>query len=356
MKNGLVVMTALPPTEGHKFLIDFAKSFMNRFDKGFLCVLVNGRSFEPLSSFDRSRALFMATKDEDIFYSTDTFIITDFNDDTAPQKPSSENDPDFWNYWKNLINMKFPNINFDYVFASETYGIKLAETLGAKFIPCDINREVMDVSGTKVRSDPLRYFDKMLPLIQSKYQKVVTMFGPESVGKSTMTRMVFNGDPDVKVTRLPEWARGYLEAVGPEITDEKMMNIVYGQFALQRTAYFKMKKTPFILQDTDLLSTLGYYRLWNGNPPPECERLFQLTKSDLYILMNDKIPFEADPLRYGGDRRESDNGFWRELLQEYKCNYYEVKNTLMLPQTYEIEGVLRDLFYDSCKLPEFMRE
>ena len=355
MKSGLVLMTALPPTEGHKFLIDFAKSFMDTIDTGFLCVLINGRSFEPLLSFDRTRALFMSTKDDTNFLSNE-ICITYYDDDNAPQKPSSENDPDFWNYWKNLINMKFPKIKFDYVFASETYGIKLAETLGSTFIPCDINREVMNVSGTMVRNDPLRYFDKMLPVIQSKYQKVVTMFGPESVGKSTMTKMVFLGDPDVKVTRLPEWARGYLEAGGPEITDEKMLNIVYGQFALQRTAYFEIKKTSFILQDTDLLSTIGYYKLWSGNHPLECEHLFRLTKSDLYILMNDKIPFQSDPLRYGGDKRESDNGFWKELLQEYKCEYYEVKNTKMMSQTYEIEEVCRDLFYKTCKLSEFVRE
>ena len=104
-----------------------------------------------------------------------------------------------------------------------------------------------------------------------------------------------------------------------------MERIISGQYAAQVTAYYKTKLNPFVIQDTDLLSTLGYYKLWSGKWPKKCEHLFNATRSDFYIIMNDQIPFEPDPLRYGGNKRESDNSFWKELLLQFNCSFYEVK-------------------------------
>lgn len=352
MKHALILMTALPPTIGHKALINFAYQFMvekHHFHDEFrLHVLINSRSFEPLSGKERLQAF----QNEFINNHLVKFYLCE-NDD-VPQNP--EDHPNFWFLWKNLITKYTDGIQFfDYVFASEKYGIKLAETLDAKFIPYDMNREIIKVSGTSVRSNTILRFNKMLPLIKNKYQRVVTFFGQESVGKTTMTNKVFGDDEGVGVTRIPEYARPYLETLGSEVTDEKMLDIVYGQNAIQNLARRNLDN-PFIFQDTDLLSTLGYYKLWKGSWPKECEKLFKRSKSDIYILMNDNIPFEPDQLRYGGDKRESTMWFWKDLLEDFGCKYYEVKETNLEKQIDEIENVLYDLFYENCKLREFTRE
>lgn len=71
--------------------------------------------------------------------------------------------------------------------------------------------------------------------------------------------------------------------------------------------------------------------------------------------MNDQIPFTPDLLRYGKDKRESNNDFWKELLIKFDCKYYEVKSLNHYDQVYEIEDEVNKLFYETCKLGTFER-
>jgi len=43
--------------------------------------------------------------------------------------------------------------------------------------------------------------------------------------------------------------------------------------------------------------------------------------ADHYLLLKDNVPFVPDPLRYGGDKRESNMAFWECLLKEHKASY-----------------------------------
>lgn len=340
--TGLVLMTALPPTYGHKALIDFARNFMVQIG-GKVEVILNSRSIEPLDGRIRWQAL------DDQYQDDYNVWIRHCNEDSVPQNPSDH--PDFWNIWKTLIE-KNVDQKVTHVFTSETYGIELAKTLDATFIPFDIDRTMVEIKATRVRNDPLDNFDYMLPGIQDHYRKTITLFGPESCGKTTLTNASFF---DWEAVKVPEWARTYLELVGPEITDEKMLNIVYGQYAAQMVAKTITGK-PFIVQDTDLLSTLGYYKLWKGSWPSVVEDLFMQSKSDLYVLMNDKIPFTPDPLRYGGDHRETNNQFWIDLLEQFDCNYYVVSNEVMALQSMEIKEKACECFFKTFTLNNFKRE
>lgn len=210
MKTGLILMTALPPTLGHKYLIDFAKEFLNSISYGnALYVVINARPHEPLKGEERVPALREACPEAIICLHEDMF---------APQFPDGSDE--FWNYWAEIPKKIWGNAHFDYVFASEDYGKELAHRIGAEFVICDKYRTTLKTSGTAIRTDILENFDYILPKIQRKYRKIITIFGPESVGKTTITNNIFKYAP-FKVTRVAEWARGYLETVGPEITDEK---------------------------------------------------------------------------------------------------------------------------------------
>ena len=346
---GLVLMTALPPTHGHRSLIEFAHNFMAQIG-GSVNVLINSRSFEPISGHKRLYAL--ENEFNEIYYNNIGFYLCEKDD--VPQLPHHHDD--FWNVWKNIITQYTHNDNYTHIFASEPYGIEVAKLFDAKFIPYDMHRSAVFSRGTSVRNFPAYHFNDMLPSIQIDCRKITTFFGQESVGKSTMTGLVFKHDDLYKVTRVPEWARDYLEQNGPEINDEKMETIIEGQYALQITAS-KIPNKHFILQDTDLLSTLGYYKLWKGSWPNRVEELFKISKSNLYILMNDKIPFEPDILRYGKNKRESEYSFWKQLLEDFDCNYYEVKSVDKNEQVIEIESVLDKLFLDGIMpLTNFKRE
>ncbi len=330
MSNSIVLMTALVPTLGHKYLIDYAKNLLEKYtDK--VHVIIGTLEREPIDGLKR----FNAIKDT---YANDNRVIVHHLSRDVPQEP--EEHPDFWNVWKNIV-LEFVDVKSeDYFVASELYGIDMANVLGCKFMPCNRYRETVPIKGTTVRQNLMNNFEFILPEFQKYIRKTVTIFGAESCGKTTMTKYL---SEKMNGWFVPEWAREYLETVGSEVTDERMRDIIYGQTALQKTAKCDLKNKPFVFQDTDLFSTVGYYKLWGGGTDHDldlCEYNAKLLKSDLYIVMNDQIPFEEDPLRYGGNKRESGMNFWINLLQEFELPYYIVKNTEINKQRIELENML----------------
>lgn len=313
MPDAIVLMTALVPTVGHKYLIDYAKNLVGI--NGVAHVIVGTMDREPVKGTERYFALAGT-------YSGNSNVEFHHLHRDLPQDPSEH--PDFWTVWRDVVR-EFVDVKpDDYFVASELYGMDMARVLGCKFMPCNRYRETVPVKGTDVRMDLMDSFDQILPAFQQHIRKTVTVFGAESCGKTTMTRAL---SKELNGHFVPEWAREYLETVGADVTDERMQTIVHGQAALQRTARADLFNKPFVFQDTDLFSTLGYYRLWNGGTDHDvdlCEYLAKQLKSDFYIVMNDGIPFEADPLRYGGDKRESGMQYWIDLLEEFDLPYYAV--------------------------------
>lgn len=347
-KHGLVVMTAMPPTIGHLALIEFASTYCGTFDEeggGTVYVIVSTRDSEPLDGFDRYDALKKAT-------SCFGNVNVSRSHGECPQNPDEH--PDFWNFWKDRINQCIPGAlkPADFLFASEMYGEPLAEVMDLQFVPYDVSRVIVNTKASWIRENIMDYFGDIIPEYQSKLRQTVTIFGAESCGKSTMTKALgkrLNGKYQHLCTTVPEWARLYLETIGPTVDEVAMDRIMRGQFAVQ-TAAQRNARTPFIVQDTDLLSTIGYFRIMGLEVPPQILELFQRTKADLYVVMNGNIPFEADPLRYGGDVRESTDQFWIDLLIEFQCNYHVVTNTDSTLQYWEVSGVIAAQF--TSKFPD----
>lgn len=343
MSVGVILMTALVPTNGHKFLIEFGSAFVDE-----LYVIVSSRSHEPVSGWARLNTLGKSNSNINISWCS-------HKDDDAPQNPTKFNDTEFWDYWKNTV-LSFTKKPVDFVFASEKYGQDVADSLEATFIPVDIARETIPISGTKVRNDLFNSTDFILPEFIPYLKSTVTIFGQESTGKSTLGRALakkFNG------IYLPEWARPYLELVGSEPTEERMLNIVQGQYAFMEAAKTGNKLITF--QDTDLLSTLGFYRSWNMIPPDSLVDLVHITVPDLYIMTNDSIPFEADILRYGGTERETTMEFWIDLLDEFRMPYHVLKSVTLEDRIAECEEIIMSslparngIIYKNIK--EFERE
>lgn len=341
MHTGLILMTALPPTKGHKHLINFAVEYLKTVDSAWeLYVIINSRPNEPIRGIDRYAAF------------RDTFrdypnVFIHLHNVNMPQEPADH--PEFWAIWRKLVIDKLAPYTdeVDYVFASEEYGTDLAKELKATFVPCDIYREINPIHATKVRDNLMINFNQVLPAMQKKFRKTITLFGPESVGKTTMAKTLANS-LTFQGYYVPEWARGYLElkSVGTEVTDQKMEIIAHAQLASQR-AVEKFIDKPFIFRDTDLWSTYGYHILWNGNAPEDLIDLAWEQSADLYILMNDQIPFTPDPLRYGGTKRESDIIYWRDLLVNHGLNYYQVMSVDPDRQAAEIRKECFNFFNNS---------
>ena len=313
MTKALILLTAMPPTIGHGHLIQWAAKFMRaaEYSRPQLYVMVCTQPGEPMCQerLEAVQAFCLGV--------TDVPVRVEFLHATMTQYPRSEADTGFWTKWCQTIQIRIGKV--DVVFSSESYGRRLATALGSDPIVVDPERMTHAVSASAVRSDPIGRFGDILPEFRRHVVKTVTVFGAESTGKTTLSKAM-NGD------HVTEWARPYLESLAsPETTDERMGVIVTGQYASQMTARAAVR-SPIIVQDTDLLSTIGYYRVytdrWADNDDYwRCVAAFNRTKSDLYIVLRSDIPYTPDPLRYGGDHRESSDQFWLDLLNEFGCTY-----------------------------------
>ena len=344
--NALVLMTALVPTTGHRDLIDFAKNL----PRVTVTVVVHGRSFEPTDGAIRSRAL-RDNFGERVFYT---------ENDLAPQYPGNEPEK-FWDWWREECEGYLPMnaYKWDYVVASEPYGADLATALGARFIPYDLDRSINPARGSDVRLDLEHNWNMVLPKYKKELALKAVFFGQESVGKTTISQRV--ADVLDGVWR-PEYARPYLEFLGPEITESRMEEIFMGQASTQRIAQIN-PSSPYICFDTDLYSTIGYYEIWGRPTPPwMLELVGQESPNDVYYVLPDDVPFEDDILRRYGEPgvRESSTDFWKNLMLRYRGEAAPI--VMVPPGSLEskvgfIAQDMKDRFADkTCNVREFLRE
>lgn len=299
MIRSFVIMTALPPTMGHLHLIEFAESLTED-----VVVIVSTQPDEPYA-LDR----FIAIKN-----SVRSLTRVHHFNRRMEQNPEA---PGFWDTWRDIME-SYGFSKGDYVVASESYGKRLAKEIGGKFMPYDIDRSIYPVKATDVRLNMLNRWCDIIPEFRNMFTLRVTLFGAESTGKTTMTKRM------AEVYNAPwifEWARPYLESLDDQtITTEVMTDIWHGQFALQEHMSSDTR-SPLLFQDTDLFSTVGYWDLWNMDTPDKLRSDAMTTESDLYLITKSNIPFEPDPLRYGGDKRESDDQYWIDLCERENLNY-----------------------------------
>lgn len=316
----LVVMTAIVPTKGHQFLVNFAKEFSD--DLGAdLKVIISRQPGEP-TTLDMRAIAFESNEYELILHEADPDL----------EIPTEENEEKFWKYWVDIVENAVgrPLNAEDHLVASEDYGVRYAKELGCKFIPCDVDRVLLDITGEKVRSDIYYHFDSIAPEFALELNLTATIFGAESCGKTTVTKNLAFAHGKFCYSTA-EWAREYLELNGAEITEEKMLDIIKGQAALQ-TISWELPPRPFIFRDTDLYSTLGYYELWGRKPPDYLEVSARLLMSDVYYIMPDHIPFEPDQLRYGVNRRETTTEWWVDFIRRQLGDKLFNERVVLVPE------------------------
>lgn len=311
-------MTALPPTTGHLQLIQFASSLADT-----CTIMLTTQPDEPFVQ-ERVDALYQAI--ERLPYRPSIVHYS------RPMDPDPES-PGFRDRWAGIMIGAGAEPG-DLLVISEEWGRWLAEMTQMDWRPYDIRREINTAKGTLIREDPHLYWYDIIPEFRRHLQVRVTIFGAESTGKTTLAKAIANR---MGALCLPEYARPYLETVGNEINWASMQAIYEGQRALQQADWYE---DPLVIQDTDLFSTFGYW--WNmrerigENPNPRstegwgikddwpAEGLMedaQALASDLYIVLPSAIPFEPDPLRYGGDHREIEDPYWIKLVSGQNLNY-----------------------------------
>ena len=270
----------LPPHQGHVYLVNFALNHVER-----LTVLVCTLESEPIPG--RLRWEWM----REMFPQAEVIHFTDEN----PQEPHEH--PDFWRIWHDTIRKVLPE-GPDFLFASESYGVKLADALGARFIPVDPARALVPTSGTAIRDDPLGNWDFIPACVRPWFVKRICIFGPESTGKSILAARLAS---HYRTVHVSEYARGLIELQGDAFTYEDIDFIARGQIASEDA--LARQANRILICDTDLITT----SIWSDVFFGDCHQWIldeaDRRKYDLYLLMDIDVPWVDDPQRYLPDAR-----------------------------------------------------
>lgn len=143
----------------------------------------------------------------------------------------------------------------------------------------------------------------------------VVLFGPESSGKTTLSRQLARYYNSVWV---PEYAREYLQNKWNNerktCQPEDLLPIAEGQIKLENE--LAKKTNSVLICDTDLLETKVYSEAYYlGNCDPILKKYALQNTYDLYFLTYIDIPWEADDLRDKPNERDTMfNAFENELI------------------------------------------
>lgn len=280
--RGMVLGKFLPPHRGHQYLVDVARGYADD-----LTVVVGTLAKEPIPG-----ALRFAWMQE-LFPRCRVVHLTDEN----PQDPSEH--PDFWKIWRTSLLRVLPH-PIDVVFASESYGHKLAEVLGARFIPVDPGRATVPVSGTAIRQDPMGHWAWLPTCVRPYFVRRVAVVGAESTGKTTLANALARRFSTVCA---PEFARTYLESRGGRIEAADIEVIARGQQAVEEAAARQAHQLLFC--DTELFTTELWSQLLFGVVPPGVAEAARRRRYDLVLVTDPEVPFEPDPVRYRPEERRA---------------------------------------------------
>lgn len=308
-ENGLLIGKFMPFHKGHELAINFGLSMSQ-----IMHVLVSGKAGD--NPIPATRAMWVKDTFPTVNVKWEFDIITAFKTPEYDEEGTAI-DSWFWRDWKANIERTFGNI--DAVFTNDAYGERLAKELNADWVPSDPKREIMPISATEIRKDMPKNWDYLNNYAQKFYQKKVVIVGPESTGKSSLTKYLATAYGGAYV---PEYGRTLSEIKYNELSEKDFLTILSGHRAL-----VDFINSSLLFVDTEAFTTRLYAPYFIPDP---LHRLAKEVKNahydddyDLYILLAPTVNWVDDGTRISEDqtkRHEFFNSLQR-YLEDTQKNY-----------------------------------
>jgi HTH-type transcriptional repressor of NAD biosynthesis genes len=153
----------------------------------------------------------------------------------------------------------------------------------------------------------------------------VVLFGPESTGKTTLSRHLARY---YNTVWTPEFAREYLQKKwnNERKTCEKkdLIPIAIGQMKMENKLAKRADK--LLICDTDLLETKVYSEeFYGGFVDEKLDKAASENQYDLYLLTYVDTPWEKDDLRDRPEQRLEMFNAFENALKKHKKNYIILK-------------------------------
>ncbi|MBD2703843.1 AAA family ATPase [Spirosoma sp. BT702] len=303
-RTGLVFGKFMPVHKGHLALIDFARK---QCDHLIVSMTVTPDDVIPAAIRLGWLTELLAT------YPTIEVVTAsdDFHDPTLPLWEATK-------LWAAFIKRRFPAVSV--FFASEEYAIPLAHHSGLHYVSFDPLRQQVPVSATLIRQQPAQYWEFIPDVVRPFFVKKVCLYGPESVGKTTLAQQLAT---EYKTAFVPEMARSFITS--NTFTIDEIIQI--GQAQTEAVQAAERIANRLLFCDTDLITTQIYSSIYFDQIPPELTALERSVQYDTYILLDIDVPWVSDNLRDQGHRREEMLNRFRLELDKRHLTYHFISGS-----------------------------
>ena len=311
-KNSLIVMKAYPFTKGHQYLIDTAIS-----QSEIIHVIITHNSLQSIPGEVRFNAI------KETYKRNGNVRVYSVSDEGLPQYDHEcETLDEFYSYWVPLVYSKVKEL--DVVFTSENYGDDFAHYLGVQHVLVDKERVKVPISGTLVRSNPFKHWDFIPDEMKPHFVKRIVIMGPESCGKSTLTKRL---SEYFETNFVEEYGRTVFEENNFQLSVYDFITISKGRQNIEDKMIKFSNKVIFC--DTEDITTYIFSKKFYPKDYIEVEDYFQdsfdtKSKYDIYILLSPDCEAVQDGTRqFLDDRFEHYNAIKGELVKR-NCNFVEI--------------------------------
>lgn len=151
--------------------------------------------------------------------------------------------------------------------------------------------------------------------------KKIVLYGPESTGKSTLSRKLAQHH---HTAYIEEYARDYLQEKYDRTQRpaefEDIMPIAIGQRIAENTAIDQA--TDYLFCDTDVLETYVYCKAYFEKVPDALLEAVQKAHYDLYLLLDIDTPWTNDDLRDRPEQRQEFFELFKNALEDFNKPYH----------------------------------
>lgn len=318
--NGLFFGKFAPLTTGHIYAITIAAGQVDELH----LVLCWDEKFQHKLSDAMQKSLSLSNRMltlQNTFKHLSNVKITYVDESNIDSYPEGSAD------FTDLVLQKTAGIEFDKVFSSEKEYNEYFSTHwpDAEHVLIDPERNTVNISATRVRSNPYLYWNYIAPEARQYFVKKVCVIGVESTGKSTLVKNLAN-----------RFGTGFVEEVGRTICEEQygfseefMKQEHYEYIAMEhKCKEQRMLKgaNKVLFSDTNNLITL-FSMQCQYKDSPMVQAMARAEEYDLVIFLDIDVPWVYDPLRQNNEPilREGTNKTLKQMCYEYKVKYIEVK-------------------------------
>ena len=275
-KKALIIGKFMPFHKGHKELIDFASN-----NASCVKVLVLGHNNEPIDVKQRVKWIEESfeldyTLQSKLYVKAITYDANNLNSSSESDIKSSQ---DWCDYLKDELE------DIDIIIGSEMYVKYMAEYSKKEYLFFDMERLKIPISATKIKENPIKYWDYLTPAVKRTYAHHVCICGTESSGKTTLATEL---EKEFEyVTMIPEIGRCL---VGNAITCE--LSTLNSVLSIHKTLLMQVIQnppTPIIVWDTDNLTTKSYMNFLGWESYTN-----DFPIADIYFFLDNNIPYEKD--------------------------------------------------------------